>query len=184
MYRFHVVHAIFWRNFKQYFTSVLGYLFIFVFVTVCAILTFNKQFFADNLVTLDQLSQFFPALLLFFIPAITMSVWADEKKQGTDSILFTLPVSDLEILIGKFKAVVAVYTVALLFSATTLLALWRLGSPDWGVIMRLSGGRVSACRNRGKPRILLRFWMRGLKRCSLRARDSGAFCRSWVGLGA
>ena len=113
---------------------MLGYLFIFVFVTVCAILTFNKQFFADNLVTLDQLSQFFPALLLFFIPAITMSVWADEKKQGTDSILFTLPVSDLEILIGKFKAVVAVYTVALLFSATTLLALWRLGSPDWGVI--------------------------------------------------
>lgn len=134
MYRFHVVHAIFWRNFKQYFTSVLGYLFIFVFVTVCAVLTFNQQFFADNLVTLDQLSQYFPALLLFFIPAITMSVWADEKKQGTDAILFTLPASDLEILMGKFKAVVAVYSVALLFSVTTLIALGRLGSPDWGVI--------------------------------------------------
>jgi len=134
MFRFHVVHAIFWRNFKQYFTSVLGYLFIFVFVTVFAVLTFNEQFFADNLVTLDQLSQYFPALLLFFVPAITMSVWADEKKQGTDAILFTLPATDLEILLGKFKAVVAVYTVALLFSATTLLALWRLGTPDWGVI--------------------------------------------------
>ena len=48
MFRFHVVHAIFWRNFKQYFTSVLGYLFIFVFVLTCAILTFNQQFFADN----------------------------------------------------------------------------------------------------------------------------------------
>jgi ABC-2 type transport system permease protein len=134
MYRFHVVHAIFWRNFKRYFTSILGYLFIFVFVTVCAILTFNQQFFADNLVSLDQLSTFFPALLLFFIPAVTMSVWADEKKQGTDAILFTLPASDLEILMGKYKAVVSVYTVALLFSSTTLIALWRLGNPDWGVI--------------------------------------------------
>lgn len=134
MYRFHVVLAIFWRNFKRYFTSILGYLFIFVFVTVCAILTFNQQFFADNLVSLDQLSDFFPALLLFFIPAVTMSVWADEKKQGTDAILFTLPASDLEILMGKYKAVVSVYTVALLFSSTTLIALWRLGNPDWGVI--------------------------------------------------
>ena len=134
MFRFHVVHAIFWRNFKRYFTSVLGYLFIFVFVTVCAILTFNEQFFAENLVSLDQLSNYFPALLLFFIPAVTMSVWADEKKQGTDAILFTLPASDFEILIGKFKAVVAVYTVALLFSMTTLIALAFLGSPDWGVI--------------------------------------------------
>ncbi len=134
MYRFHVVFAIFWRNFKKYFTSVLGYLFIFVFVTICAILTFNQQFFADNLVSLDQLSSFFPALLLFFIPAVTMSVWADEKKQGTDAILFTLPASNLEILMGKYKAVVSVYTVALIFSGTTLIALWRLGNPDWGVI--------------------------------------------------
>ena len=134
MFRFHVVHAIFWRNFKQYFTSVLGYLFIFVFVLTCAVLTFNQQFFADNLANLDQLSLFFPALLLFFIPAITMTSWADEKKQGTDTILFTLPASDFEIIIGKFKAVVGVYTIALLFSGTVLLALARLGTPDWGVI--------------------------------------------------
>ena len=134
MFRLHVINAIFWRNFKQYFTSVLGYLFIFVFVTICALLTFSQQFFADNLVSLDQLSRFFPALLLFFVPAITMTVWADEKKQGTDAILFTLPASDLEILIGKFNAVVAVYSVALFFSVTTLGVLQWLGSPDWGVI--------------------------------------------------
>ncbi len=135
MFRLHVILAIFSRNFKQYFTSVLGYLFIFVFVTLCAILTFRAQFFVDNLANLDQLSQFFPVLLLFLIPAITMTVWADEKKQGTDAILFTLPASDVEILAGKFLAVVAVYTVALLFSGTQLIALATLGSPDWGVVI-------------------------------------------------
>ncbi len=134
MIRFYVVFAIFSRNFKQYFTSVLGYLFIFVFVTLCAILTFSPQFFVDNLANLDQLNKYFPVLLLIFIPAITMSVWADEKKQGTDAILFTLPASDLEILAGKYFAVVAVYSVALLFSGTELIALETLGSPDWGVI--------------------------------------------------
>ncbi|MGI9518007.1 MAG: DUF7088 domain-containing protein, partial [Pirellulaceae bacterium] len=134
MLRWHVVSAVFSRNFKQYFTSVLGYLFIFVFVTVCAALTFSQQFFADNLANLDQLSKYYPFLLLFFIPAVTMGIWADEKKQGTDAILFTLPASDLEILLGKFLSVVAVYSVALLFSGTQLIALARLGNPDWGVI--------------------------------------------------
>ena len=135
MFRVHVVSAVFWRNVKQYFSSVLGYLFIVVFVTVCAVLAFNQKFFADNLANLDQLSNWFPFLLLFIVPAITMTVWADEKKQGTDAILFTLPASDFEITLGKFLSVAAVYTIALLFSTTQLIALKLIGDPDWGVIV-------------------------------------------------
>ena len=134
MFRWHVVSAVFWRNVKQYFSGPLGYLFIVVFVTVCAVMAFSPQFFADNQATLDQLSRFFPMLLLFFIPAITMSVWADEKRQGTDSILFTLPASDLDILLGKYLSVAAVYTIALLFSLTQVGVLEILGNPDWGVL--------------------------------------------------
>ena len=133
--RWHVISAVFWRNVKQYFSGVLGYLFIVVFVMVCAIMTFSEQFFADNLSNLDQLSRWFPALLLVFVPAITMNVWADEKRQGTDAILFTLPASDLEIMLGKYLSVAAVYTVALLFSMTQLVALWVIGQPDWGVVL-------------------------------------------------
>ena len=132
--RWHVISAVFSRNVKQYFSGVLGYLFIVVFVMVCAIMTFSEQFFADNLSNLDQLSRWFPALLLVFIPAVTMNVWADEKRQGTDAILFTLPASDFEILLGKYFSVAAVYTIALLFSTTQLFALWYIGSPDLGVI--------------------------------------------------
>ena len=134
MIRWHVVSAVFWRNVKQYFSGVLGYLFIVVFVTVCAVMAFSPQFFADNLANLDQLSRWFPMLLLFFVPAITMSVWADEKRQGTDSILFTLPASDLDILLGKYLSVAAVYSLALLFSMTQLIVLALVGNPDWGVI--------------------------------------------------
>ncbi len=134
MFRWHVVSAVFWRNVKQYFSGPLGYLFIVVFVTVCAVMAFSPRFFADNLANLDQLSRWFPVLLLFFIPAITMTVWADEKRQGTDSILFTLPASDFDILLGKYLAVAAVYTIALLFSLTQLIVLMVIGNPDWGVI--------------------------------------------------
>ena len=134
MFRWHVVSAVFSRNLKQYFTGVIGYLFIVAFVTVCAILAFGPQFFADNLANLDQLSRFYPQLLLLFVPAITMPLWADEKRQGTDSILFTLPASDFDVLLGKYLAAVAVYTIALLFSTTQLLALGALGNPDWGII--------------------------------------------------
>lgn len=134
MIRWHVISAVCSRNLKQYFTGVLGYLFIVVFVTICAIVAFSEQFFADNLASLDQLSASFPYLLLFFIPAITMTVWAEEKRQGTDAILFTLPASDAEIMLGKYFAVAAVYTIALLFSSTLLIALGTIGSPDWGVV--------------------------------------------------
>ena len=134
MFRWHVVSAVFGRNVKQYFSGPLGYLFIVVFVTVSAVMAFSPQFFAENQATLDQLSRWFPMLLLFFIPAITMSVWAEEKRQGTDSILFTLPASDFDIVLGKYLAVAAVYTIALLFSLTQVLVLTYLGNPDLGVV--------------------------------------------------
>lgn len=135
MFRPYVISAIASRNIKTFFTSVIGYLFIVVFVVVSGIIAFGPRFFADNLATLDQLTDAYPLLLLFLIPAITMGVWSDEKKQGTDAILFTLPASDLEILVGKYLSVVVVYLAALVFSLTQLVALASIGNPDWGVIL-------------------------------------------------
>ncbi|MEZ6096684.1 MAG: Gldg family protein [Pirellulaceae bacterium] len=140
MVRLHVISAIFGRNIGQYFSGVLGYLFIIVFVTLCALATFSQQFFANNVASLDQLTLWLPTLLLFLAPAITMSVWAEERKQGTDSLLFTLPASDVEIMLGKYLAVSAVYTIALVFSTTQLIALKNLGNPDWGVIVATYAG--------------------------------------------
>src|SRR5580704_335625 len=131
--RWHVVSAVFRRNVASYFSGVLGYLFIIAFVVAGGLLAFRPQFFTNNIASLDQLSEGFPMLLLFLIPAITMSAWADEKKLGTDELLFTLPATDLEILLGKYFAVLAVYSIALAFSLTHLLVLRSIGNPDLGV---------------------------------------------------
>lgn len=148
--RSHVILAVFKRNVSSYFSGMLGYLFIVVFVIAGGFLAFNQDFFADNLANLDQLSERFPLLLLFIVPAITMTAWADERKLGTDELLFTLPASDFEILLGKYLAVLCVYTVALLFSLTHAVVLSVLGHPDWGLILTtyfgywLAGGALLA----------------------------------------
>lgn len=132
--RFHVISAVFRRNVASYFSGVLGYLVIVVFVVAGAFVAFNPEFFSNNLASLDQLTTMFPILLLFLVPAITMGAWADERKLGTEELLFTLPASDLEILLGKYFAVLAVYTIALAFSVTHVVVLAWIGNPDWGVI--------------------------------------------------
>lgn len=128
------VRAVFLRNLKSYFSGVLGYLFIVVFVVAASLLAFNQRFFTNNLATLDQLTAAFPMLLLFLVPAITMMAWSEERKLGTDELLFTLPASDLDILIGKYLSVLSVYTVALGFSVTNLYVLAIMGNPDWGPV--------------------------------------------------
>lgn len=132
--RAQVVLSLFKRNFWSYFSGVLGYLFIIVFVVLCGMLAFRDPFFVGNEPNLDHLTEWYPVLLLFFVPAVTMSVWADERKTGTDELLFTLPATATEILAGKYLAVVAVYSVALVFSMAHVFVLGYLGNPDWGLI--------------------------------------------------
>lgn len=133
MIRFNVIQAVTKRNFTSYFSSVLGYLFIVVFCVAASVMAFtDSQFFAANQANLDQLSQWFPMLLLFLVPAITMTTWSDERKLGTDELLFTLPATDVEILLGKYLAVLGVYTVSILFSLINVVILSFLGAPDTG----------------------------------------------------
>jgi len=129
----HVILAVFKRNFLSYFSSVIGYLFIVAFMVLMAIAAFRAEFFADNQASLDQLNVYFTAILLFIIPAISMTSWSEERKQGTDELLFTLPALDLEILLGKFLSVLAIYTTALAFSFVfgTCIVLKCLTSTSW-----------------------------------------------------
>jgi ABC-2 type transport system permease protein len=128
------IAAIFKKEFRSYFNSPIAYIFITFFLVLSAWL-FYRGFFIINQAEMRGFFGLMPWLFLFFIPAVTMKLWAEEKKIGTVEILMTLPIKDYEVIIGKYLASFALLGVTIFFSLSLPITVAYLGDPDGGPIV-------------------------------------------------
>jgi ABC-2 type transport system permease protein len=127
---------VFAREFKSYFATPLGFVFIVIFLFAMGAFTFYLGHFYDNGVA--DLTVFFgyhPWLYLFLVPALAMRLWAEERRSGTMELLLTLPVPLWATVLGKFLAAWAFAGLALLLTFPIWITVNYLGNPDNGVIL-------------------------------------------------
>jgi len=128
--------TIFRREIQSYFSSPLAYLFIAVFLSLCGIFTFSVAgFYEARQAKLDAFFNWHPWLYLFLVPAISMRLWAEERKSGTIELLLTLPVNVSAAVVGKFLAAWALIAIALLLTFPLFITVNHLGNPDNGIIL-------------------------------------------------
>ncbi|WP_211826561.1 ABC transporter permease subunit [Kistimonas asteriae] len=132
----HSVNVIFRRELSSYFATPLAYVYIVIFLMMTGVFTFYLgNFFERRQADLMPFFMFHPWLYLFLIPAVSMRLWAEERKTGTLELLLTLPVSLGQAVLGKFLAAWVFTGLALLLTFPMWLTVNYLGSPDNGVIL-------------------------------------------------
>ncbi len=132
----HSINVIFRRELSSYFATPLAYVYIVIFLMMTGIFTFYLgNFFERRQADLMPFFMFHPWLYLFLIPAVSMRLWAEERKTGTLELLLTLPVSLGQAVLGKFLAAWVFTGLALLLTFPMWLTVNYLGNPDNGVIL-------------------------------------------------
>ncbi len=128
------------RELKAFFTASVAYIVTALFLIISGIL-FYSTFFLQDRAELRQYFSTLPVLLSFFIPALTMRIFAEERRVGSIETLMTLPVTEVDVVTGKY---LASFLGTLIMIAPTLLYILPaeiFGSPDYGPII---GGFIGA----------------------------------------
>ena len=129
------VKAVFSREFKSYFDSPVAYVFLVAFLVLIGFLTFGvAMFYERRQAVLTPFFLWHPWVYLLLVPAATMGLWAEERRNGTIELLLTLPITLGEALIGKFLAAWAFIGIALALTFPIVCTAAWLGSPDFGAV--------------------------------------------------
>ena len=122
------------RDMFAYFYSPVAYIVISVFLIITGWF-FTSEMFIANDSSLRSVFGIIPFIFIFFVPAITMRLMSEERKSGTAEILFTMPISDIEIVLGKYFAGLGLLAAALLFTIPYGVTVVALGEPDIGMMV-------------------------------------------------
>ena len=143
------------RELSAYFATPVAYVFIVIFLVLSGALTFHLGgFYERGQADLAPFFNFHPWLYLFLVPAISMRLWAEERKSGNIELLLTLPITMAEAVVGKFLAAWLFTGIALVLTFPLWISVNYLGDPDNGVIlaayigiMLMAGGflAIGAC---------------------------------------
>ncbi len=132
------LRAIYRREFRSYFSSPLGYIFVVIFLIASGYLMVSRDFgrlLELREANLDPLFTYVPWLFVVLVPAVAMRLWAEERKSGTVELLLTLPVTLEGTYLGKFFAGWSFLSLSVLLTWPAVFQVARLGSPDWGAIV-------------------------------------------------
>lgn len=131
---FKTIYILFKKELMSYFNSPIAYIFIGVFLVAGNWLFFNS-FFIIGQASVRNYFSLLPWIFLFLSPAITMRLWAEEKKSGTIEFLLTLPITDWQVVLAKFFGSLIFMFIALLLTITLPISVAILGNIDWGPVI-------------------------------------------------
>ncbi|MDX1480298.1 MAG: ABC transporter permease [Woeseiaceae bacterium] len=130
-----LVLALVRRELKSYFSTPVAYVFIVIFLVLMGTFTFYLgNFYERAQADLRPFFNFHPWLYLFLVPAISMRLWAEERRSGSIELLMTLPVTPWQAVLGKYLAAWAFTGLALLLTFPIWITVNYLGEPDNGAI--------------------------------------------------
>ncbi len=127
--------SVFKRELKSYFTTPLAYVFLVIFLFFSGYLTFKEGFFEMRQADMRAFFLNMPLLFVFMVPSAAMRLWAEERKTGSIEILFTLPVTITQAVLGKFFAAWLFIAIALSLTFPMVITVCYLGEPDIGLII-------------------------------------------------
>lgn len=127
--------SVFRRELRGYFATPVAYVFLVIFLFFSAFLNFQQGFFEMRQASMRIFFGNLPLLFLFLVPAISMRLWAEEWRTNSVELLFTLPLTSAQAVLGKFAAAWVVLALALALTAPMVFTVCFLGDPDPGPII-------------------------------------------------
>ena len=124
------------KELNSYFNSLLAVIFLGTYLAAIAIIFFTVEgFFARGIADIRPLFSWIPVLMIFLIAALTMRQWSEEQRSGTLEVLLSLPTSHVQLVLGKFLAVMSMIGIALLLTLPFPIMVSLLGNLDWGPVI-------------------------------------------------